>query len=123
MAKNTIVDHRAGAAGLDAAPRPERVTFGSVSYDDPYRWLEEDGDPEVATWQRGQDEFTQAHLAGLPAQATFTDRVRAIGETEDIIVPTFAGGRWFARYVPDEEDLTVVEVRTSPAEPGRRSPR
>lgn len=104
----------------EAERRFESVAFGDVRYEDAYKWLEEDADPAVIDWQRAQDAMAQAYLATLPAAAAFTDRLRKIGETDDVITPIFAGGRWFKRYVPDEEDLAVVEVRTDPVKPGRR---
>ncbi|WP_447752547.1 prolyl oligopeptidase family serine peptidase [Sphingopyxis fribergensis] len=100
--------------------RPEAVEFGKVRYDDAFRWLEEDADAAVGAWQHAQDELAQTYLAGLPAFESFAERIAAIGETDDVTVPTFAGGRWFKRYVPDGQDLAVVEVGDSPTEPGRR---
>ncbi|KAA9012033.1 prolyl oligopeptidase family serine peptidase [Sphingobium limneticum] len=100
--------------------RPERVSFGELAYDDPYRWLEEDDDPAVIAWQSAQDDLTQNYLDALPTLGDFADRVRTIGETDDVIAPTFAGGRWFRRHVPEGQDLTVVEVCAGPTEPGRR---
>lgn len=100
--------------------RPEAVAFGAVRYDDPYRWLEEDGDPAVAEWQRAQDALAQNYLASLPAAPDFARRIAAIGETDDVTIPMFAGGRWFRRYVPEDQDLAVVEICDDPAGPGRR---
>ena len=105
-----------------AEPRPETVEFGggAVRYLDPFRWLEEDADPIVAAWQRAQDELAQTYLAGLPASAPFAERLAAIGQTEEVAFPTFAGGRWFFTRVPEDQDLSVVEVSDSPTGPGRR---
>lgn len=99
--------------------RPEPVEFGPVRYVDPFRWLEEDADPAVA-WQTAQDAFTQSYLAGLPTIERYAARIKAIGETDDVLVPTFAGGRWFKRYVPEDQDLQVVELCDGPTSPGRR---
>lgn len=100
--------------------RPEAVQFGAISYVDAFRWLEDDADAAVAEWQRAQDDLAQTHLADLLTFESFAERIAAIGETDDVTVPIFAGGRWFKRYVPDGQDLVVVEVSASPAEPGRR---
>lgn len=100
--------------------RPETVRFGAISYTDAFRWLEEDADAAVAEWQRAQDGLAQAYLAGLPMSDGFAHRIAAIGETDDITIPTFAGGRWFRRYVPENENLAVVEVSDTPTGPGRR---
>lgn len=119
-----MTDIDAGAVAGDRYPttdrRPETVEFGPVRYEDPYRWLEDDANPEVEAWQRAQDELAQAYLAELPDLAFFADKLRAMGEPDDVTTPVYAGGRWFKRYVPEDQDLFVVEVRTHPAEPGRR---
>lgn len=116
-----MTDILSAQAGYPATEsRPETVDFGGVRYDDPFRWLEEDADPTVAVWQRAQDELAQAHLAALPAFENFVGRLEAIGETDDVTVPMFAGGRWFRRHVPEDQDLAVVEVSAGPDEPGRR---
>lgn len=103
----------------EAPPRPESVEFGGIRYDDPFRWLEDDTAP-VMDWQTAQDDLTQAHLAGLAGYHPFAERLAAIGAVEDPAVPVFAGGRWFRKYVPDGENLAVVEVSDSPDGPGRR---
>ena len=100
--------------------RPETVQFGPISYDDAFRWLEEDADRNVVAWQRAQDDLAQAYLAGLPMFDSFAKQIAAIGETDDVTLPIFAGGRWFKRYVPADQDLAVIEVGDSPTEAGRR---
>ncbi|NIJ35982.1 prolyl oligopeptidase [Sphingopyxis panaciterrae] len=101
-------------------PRPETVEFGGISYQDPFRWLEEDADPAVTAWQAAQDALTQAHLVGLPGFGAFSDRLAVIGAKEDPTVPIFAGGRWFRKYVPEGQNLAVVELSESPTGAGRR---
>lgn len=102
-----------------AEPRPETVTFGPVSYQDAFRWLEEDDEPVLA-WQSAQDELTQAYLTGLPGFAAFTRRLADIDETDGVSVPMFVGGRWFNRHVPDGQDLAVIDISDDPTSPGRR---
>ena len=99
--------------------RPESVTFGSVSYDDPYRWLEEDSE-ESLSWQTAQDKLSAAYLSALPTYAGFLDRLATLGTTNVLSVPRFSGGRWFRRRLPEGEDLEVLEVADSPTGPGRR---
>jgi prolyl oligopeptidase len=120
MKADDMTDITAPLAYPATERRPEAVEFGTVRYDDAFRWLEEDADAAVAEWQRAQDELAQTYLAGLPASESFAERIAAIGETDDVTIPTFAGGRWFKRYVPDGQDLAVVEVGDSPTEAGRR---
>ena len=103
-------------------PRPQAVEFGggAVRYQDPFKWLEEDADTTVAAWQTAQDDLAQAYLGRLPGSGPFARRLEAIGETEEVAFPTFAGGRWFFSRVPEGQDLSVVEVSESPTGPGRR---
>lgn len=115
-----VSEQRTRFAYPETEQRPETVQFGKLRYEDPYRWLEEDADPAVADWQRAQDELAQAHLGSLPTLESFAGRMRAIGETDDVGIPIYAGGRWFKRHVPDDQDLAIVEVRSNPTEPGRR---
>jgi prolyl oligopeptidase len=105
-----------------AESRPEPVEFGggAVRYQDPFRWLEEDGDEAVQAWQRAQDQLTQAYLTKLPAFAAFTGKLERLGVSNDPTVPVFAGGRWFITKVPDGQELSVVEVSDTPTGPGRR---
>lgn len=100
--------------------RAETVTFGEVSYQDSFRWLEEDDDAEVTAWQTAQDAFTQAYLSDMPGFGVFADRIAAIDEGEYLNVPQFAGGRWFKRNVPEDENLVVIEMSDRPIGPGRR---
>lgn len=109
-------------AALTAEARPEEVVFGggTVRYVDPFRWLEDDADSDVLAWQKAQDERARAHLSGLPTYQRFLDRLRSMGDAEDMMLPTFAGGRYIRRFVPDDQDLMVVELSDTPTGPGRR---
>jgi len=90
------------------------------SYEDPFRWLEEGTDNSVITWQSAQDQLARAHLAGLPRYEEFLRRLQSKGASEDAIVPLFAGDRYIRRFVPENQDLEVVELSDTPIGPGRR---
>jgi len=98
---------------------PQPVVYGDVSYEDAFRWMEEDTE-RVVSWQTAQDALTTTYLSSLPAYAAFSERLNALEDTSSITTPKFAGGRWFRARVPDGEDLHVLEVAESPAGPGRR---
>ncbi len=98
---------------------PQPVVYGGVSYEDAFRWLEEDTE-RVVSWQTAQDALTTTYLSSLPAYAAFSERLRALGDTSSLIAPKFAGSRWFRVRVPDGENFQVLEVAESPAGPGRR---
>ena len=105
-----------------AEMRPEEVVFGggAVRYVDPFRWLEEDADSDVVAWQKAQDEIARVHLCSLPSYRRFLTRLQPMGSPEDMILPLFAGGRYIRRFVPDDQDLAVVELSETPLAPGRR---
>ena len=88
--------------------------------EDPFRWLEEGTDNSVITWQSAQDQLARAHLAGLPRYEEFLRRLQSKGASEDAIVPLFAGDRYIRRFVPENQDLEVVELSDTPIGPGRR---
>ena len=102
--------------------RPEAVEFGAgaVRYEDPFRWLEDDADSDVITWQSAQDHFACTHLTNLPRYEEFLSTLQSIGESEDVILPMFAGNRYIRRFVPNDQDLAVVELSDTPTGPGRR---
>jgi prolyl oligopeptidase len=104
------------------AERPELVEFaaGTVRYEDPFVWLEEDSDPDVLAWQSAQDEMASAYLTRLPQYQGFVDKLQTMGSSEDDLLPTFAGGHYVHRFVPEGQDLAVVELSETLAGPRRR---
>lgn len=102
-----------------AEPSPKTFTFGKVSFDDPYHWLEE-ATEQVLEWQTAQDALTTAYLASLPGYARFGERVARLASSQDVMAPKYGGGRWFRQWLPDGEELPVIEMADSPAGAGRR---
>ena len=65
------------AASLAAPPlppsapvRPVADTYFGVTVSDPYRYMEDMKDPEVAAWMKAQADYTQGVLARIPQRAT-----------------------------------------------------
>ncbi|RYG79724.1 MAG: hypothetical protein EON59_15805, partial [Alphaproteobacteria bacterium] len=104
------------------AERPEHVEFaaGAVRYEDPFVWLEEGSDPDVLAWQSAQDELAHAYLTRLPQYQGFVDKLEKMGSSEDSLLPMFAGGYYVHRFVPEGQDLAVVELSETPTGPRRR---
>jgi prolyl oligopeptidase len=104
-----------------AEPRPQSVTFGNgaVNYTDSFRWLEE-AEADVLDWQEAQDALTRSYLSGLPSYSAFHRALRETGESEDMLLPRYAGGHYVRRFVPEGQELMVVELAASPVAPGRR---
>ncbi|MES1971064.1 MAG: prolyl oligopeptidase family serine peptidase [Pseudomonadota bacterium] len=105
-----------------AEARPETVAFGqgAVRYEDPFRWLEEESDRHVLAWQSVQDELARAHCTSLPRYRDFLAKLESMGASEDMMLPVFAGGYYVHRFVPEGQDLAVVELSDTPAGPRRR---
>ncbi len=57
---------KTAAAPPVAATRPVTTTYHGVDVVDPYRWLEDDADPEVRAWSDGQNAYARAQLDALP---------------------------------------------------------
>jgi prolyl oligopeptidase len=66
-----------------------------VQVEDPYRWLEDDKSPEVATWVSEQDELARAELAKLPGREKIAERLKELFYVESTGTPRRAGGRLF----------------------------
>ena len=62
---------------------------------DPYRWLEDAKNPEVAAWVSAQDQRARAELAKLPGREKIAARVKELLYVESTGTPRRAGGRLF----------------------------
>ena len=93
------------------------VTFGSVSFTDPYQYLEEAG-ADCTAWEAAQDRLTQDYLRSLPAYQPILKQL----EEQPVLsleFPVHAGGRWFRSSTPKGKDLKVVEVADNEHGPWR----
>lgn len=52
-----------------------RDTHWGVTVDDPYRYMEDVGDPYVVDWFKGQAEYAQEYLSALPARPALYQRL------------------------------------------------
>ena len=89
-------------------------TIGGVTFEDPFRWLEDDADEAVRSWQREHDEHARQELAASP----YRDTVASVAENTfaDVFgcaAPVPAGGRWF------RVSGSRLEVADSSFGPGR----
>lgn len=91
-----------------AQAKPVAVTFGRVSYQDPYQWLEEDS-LEALEWQSQQDRLTQDWFNRRPAKQR-ADALMASIPHLDHDFPLFSGGRWFRTRTPDGSKMKRVEI-------------
>jgi prolyl oligopeptidase len=102
-----------------AEPRPKEIRIGSVQFEDPFAWLEEET-AEALSWQAAQDAFAASWLEAREGGAALRKRIAALVAGDDVVAPQYAGGLWFRQRVPEGEDLAVLEVSETPVGPGRR---
>ncbi|MFC4056955.1 prolyl oligopeptidase family protein [Planomonospora corallina] len=62
---------------------------------DPYRWLEDPGDPRTREWLAAQDALWRACAAALPGRDHWHARVAELGAAGTVTAPLWRGGRRF----------------------------
>jgi prolyl oligopeptidase len=55
-------------------------TYWGVEVDDPYRYMEDQDDPDVVDWFKGQAEYTESVLAGLPMREEIYERLTELDQ-------------------------------------------
>ncbi len=77
--KQASLDTSAESAAGPVAPiaRIENTidTHWGVDVDDPYRYMEDQDDPDVVEWFKGQAEYTESVLTGLPMREEIHERL------------------------------------------------
>ena len=62
---------------------------------DPYRWLEDEANPEVLAWTNAQHDFAMEMLNGMAGRATFERRLSEVWDYPKHDIPRERGGRLF----------------------------
>jgi prolyl oligopeptidase len=104
------------AATPGAPPaRPVVETFFGTEVRDPYRWLEDTKNPEVAAWMKAQSDHAAATLARIPGRdRLLADLMRYDASVAARVgdVARAAGDRWFyQRRGADENQFKLVMRR------------
>lgn len=103
------------APALPTAPvRPVIDEYFGVKVADPYRYMENLKDPEVAAWFKGQNDYTRAVLARLPGRAMLLARIKTLDESAPARVSDLRrlpGDRYFYQKRLASEDLAKLYVR------------
>jgi prolyl oligopeptidase len=71
----TAAESAAGPAAPIARIENTTDTHWGVEVDDPYRYMENQDDPEVVEWFKGQAEYTESVLAELPMREEILERL------------------------------------------------
>jgi prolyl oligopeptidase len=107
---------RAAGAAVPPAPVARRVdardTYFGETLADPYRWMENDKDPDWLPFLRGQNAHARAILDALPGRDRLLARIRQLsGETVVTAEVQRAGGRLFFEQRPAGSDNYKLFVR------------
>ena len=82
---------------------------------DPYRWLENTKDPEVAAWMKAQNDYTRAVLANIPGRDQLLDRIKALDNAGSVVSDLQVwGGRYFYFKTEPGSDNRKLYTRDSP---------
>ena len=116
------------AIAADVPPPPPTPTDAVVDtiqgerIADPYRWLEDRGDPKVQAWSDAQNARTRAYLDALPDRGTVkTELTRLISETSPSYSQLSAkGAAVFALYSDPARQQPMLVTLNAEADPASR---
>ena len=106
-------------------PRPDTRTVDVVddyfgtAVADPYRWLEDGGDAEVADWLRAQAAHAREHLDALPGRAASTAALDRAVRLPHSGLPIHRGRHWFRTANDGVQQQDVLLVADEPFGPAR----
>src|SRR5690349_18784475 len=97
-------------------PPPSRVdnvreVIHGVEIIDPYRWLEEQDNPETRAWIDAQNKYTHSLLDALPSRPLIQKRLSELLRVDTVSTPFEQGGRYFLFKKRAQDDLSILYVR------------
>lgn len=92
---------------------PSHDTFFGVTYQDPYRWLENFKDPEVVSWFKQQADFSNNILGKLSGRDELVAEWKMLDQLQPpkINGRVYEGGRLFYRKTMPGEDVSKLYYR------------
>ncbi|WP_142459791.1 prolyl oligopeptidase family serine peptidase [Geodermatophilus aquaeductus] len=78
---------------------------------DPYRWLEDAGDPRTQAWTAAEDALAADVLGALPLRADLAARLERLVHAGAVGVPVHRGGRAFSTRRDPGQEHAVLRVR------------
>jgi prolyl oligopeptidase len=78
---------------------------------DPYRWLEDPGDPRTEAWSTAQDTLATDLLGALPGRAGFAERLEELVHAGAVGVPAWRGERAFSTRRDPGQEHAVLRVQ------------
>jgi prolyl oligopeptidase len=102
-------------AVLSAQPptktEPVTETLHGVRVTDPYRWLEDQDNPQTRAWIDAQMAYTQAALAKVPQRARIRQRLGELMKVDAMIPPAVRKNRYFIQQRKAAENQYVLYFR------------
>ena len=86
---------------------------------DPYRWLEDAADPDVATWSKAQDELLADQRDRWPGREAFADRVLELLGAGFVGPPVWRGDRYFFMRRTAGQEHGVLHISSGDGQGGR----
>ncbi|HEY7944686.1 MAG TPA: prolyl oligopeptidase family serine peptidase [Casimicrobiaceae bacterium] len=88
-------------------------TYFGTTVDDPYRYMEDLKNPEVATWMKAQADYTKATLARIPQRDTLLDEVTTFGDAAPARVSSvqISGEDFYYLKRKADENIAKLYVR------------
>ncbi len=108
-------------ANPDAPRRPVRKTIGSVSFQDPYDWLQRDTD-EALAWQWQQDAVAEQAARSIPFYGQLKQQIAESTRGSNAFVespPRLLGKKWFRTGADPTSGGRTVFVGDRIDDPGR----
>ena len=98
-----------------AAPvKPVTDTHFGVNVTDPYRYMENMKDPDVAAWMKAQADYTHALLSKIPGRAGLYKEIEVRGNAASARVydVQVVGPKvYYQKRRADEKDVSAVQTR------------
>ena len=85
-------------------------TLWGVEVADPYRWLEDDRDPEVDQWVKDENEVTRQYLDALPLRNALRARYEKLFNYEKVGTPRKVGDKYFINRNDGLQNQSVVYI-------------
>lgn len=86
-------------------------TLWNTAIADPYRWLEDDNDPEVLDWVQRQNKATRTFLDDIPFRDALRERYAELYNYEKVSSPYRVGEHYFIYRNDGLQNQAVIYVR------------
>src|SRR5215472_811126 len=94
---------------------PATETIGGITFEDPYRWLEDDTDWTIA-WQTAQNAAALDRITAWPGYQVLREQIEPYVRDGFIAAPRHCGGNWFSLRFADSGPQLMVASQPGDAD-------